>query len=427
MTLLPIISGESRLAERLELRRKALAANLPSVTAILNQVRTEGDRALRRLTAEFDGVTVKDPAVPEQLLAAGEQSLSGELRTAVQAAAANIRKFHERQVPTGFSYTQDDGLEVAWRWRPIQRVGAYVPGGRYPLLSSILMNVIPAQVAGVPEIAVCTPPGPSGYPAGAILGVCALLGVREVYRVGGAQAIAALAYGTESIRAVDKITGPGNAYVTGAKQAVTDLVGVDMVAGPTEVVVLADENANAKRVAADLISQAEHDPLAWPVLITTSPSLAKEVNRQLPRLLTGLDTRETARQSLQEQGFIYLDDDMAVCIAAANRLAPEHLCLHVAEPESLLGRIRAGAIFLGGQTPVAWGDYWAGPNHILPTAGQARFRGPLSVTDFMAPYSVIKADPDSTRTGGAQVKALAEAEGLAGHALSIALREDRHA
>ncbi len=427
MTLLPIITGEARLAERLERRRKALVATRPSVTGILNQVRTEGDRALRRLTAEFDGVTVKDPAVPGRLLAAGEQSLSTELKTAVQAAAANIRNFHERQVPTGFTYTQDDGLEVAWRWRPIQRVGAYVPGGRYPLLSSILMNVIPAQVAGVAEIAVCTPPGPSGYPAEAILGVCALLGVREVYRVGGAQAIAALAYGTESIRAVDKITGPGNAYVTGGKQAVADRVGVDMVAGPTEVVVLADENADAKWVAADLISQAEHDPLAWPVLITTSPGLAKEVNRQLPMLLAGLETGKTARQSLQEQGFIYLDEDMAACIAAANRIAPEHLCLHLAEPESLVDRVRAGAIFLGGQTPVAWGDYWAGPNHILPTAGQARFRGPLSVSDFMAPYSVINVGGRAAQTSGDQVQALAEAEGLAGHVLSIALREESHA
>ena len=427
MSLLPIITGESRLAERLERRRKALAASRQSVAAILNQVRTGGDQALRRLTAKFDGVTVDNPAVPKELLAAGEQSLSDELKTAVQAAAANIRRFHERQLPAGFALTQGDGLEVAWRWRPIQRVGAYVPGGRYPLLSSILMNVIPAQVAGVTEIALCTPPGPSGYPADPILGVCALLGVREVYRVGGAQAIAALAYGTQSIRAVDKITGPGNAYVAGAKLAVADLVGVEMVAGPTELVVLADENANAGWVAADLISQAEHDPLAWPVLITPSPGLAKEVNRQLPRLLTGLDTRETARQSLGEQGFIYLNEDLEACIAAANRIAPEHLCLHVTEAESLLGQVRAGAIFLGGQTPVAWGDYWAGPNHILPTAGQARFRGPLSVADFMVPYSVIKAGADATRASSDQVQALAKAEGLVGHALSIALREESHA
>ncbi|MBA7680503.1 MAG: histidinol dehydrogenase [Calditrichaeota bacterium] len=313
---------------------------------------------------------------------------------------------------------------MAWRWRPIQRAGVYIPGGRYPLLSTILMTVIPAQAAGVAEIVVCTPPGPSGYPADAVLGTCALLGVREVYRIGGAQAIAALAYGTEYIRAVDKITGPGSVYVTGAKEAVSSRVGIDMLAGPSEVVVLADGSANPRWVASDLISQAEHDPLAWSVLVTDNPGLADEVNRHLSELLEDLATRPIAEASLKEHGFIFLGEDLTACVAAVNRIVPEHLCLQTARPEEMLERVRAGAIFIGGETPVAWGDYWAGPNHTLPTAGHARFRGALSVYDFLVPYSVIKADAHTARASGDKVKALAELEGLAGHALTIALREE---
>ena len=423
MSILPIIIDESQLDERLERRRQALDYGSAPVTDIMVQVKEQGDRALRELTEKFDGVRIDDPAVPARMLEAGRESLSGQMEAAILAAAANIRAFHERQLPRDFTVTQQDGLEAGWHWRPIQRIGAYIPGGRYPLLSTILMNVIPAQAAGVGEIAVCTPPGPSGYPAEAILGTCALMGVKEVYRVGGAQAIAALAYGTESIRAVDKITGPGSIYVTCAKEAVASRVGIDMVAGPSEVVVLADGSANPRWVAGDLISQAEHDPLAWSVLVTDSPDLAREVNRHLAELLEDLATRPIAEASLKGHGFIFLGEDMTACVAAVNRIAPEHLCLQTTWPEELLGRVRAGAIFIGGETPVAWGDYWAGPNHTLPTAGQARFRGPLSVYDFLVPYSVIRAGVRTTRASGDKLKALAELEGLAGHALSIALRE----
>ncbi|MBA7612837.1 MAG: histidinol dehydrogenase [Calditrichaeota bacterium] len=424
MAILPIITSESRLNEGLERRREILADSLPSVSDILAQVKEQGDRALRQLTEKLDGVKVDDLLVPPQMLAACETSLPERHKTAILAAADNIRRFHERQLPSGFEFIQEDGMEVAWRWRPIQRAGLYIPGGRYPLLSSILMTVIPAQAAGVNEIVVCTPPGPSGYPADAILGTCALLGVREIYRVGGAQAIAALAYGTESIRAVDKIAGPGSTYVTGAKEAVASLVGIDMVAGPSEVVVLADGSANPRWVASDLISQAEHDILAWSVLVTDNHDLAQEVNRHLGELLQDLPTRPIAEASLKGCGFIFLGEDMTACAAAVNRIAPEHLCLQTARPEQLLEQVRAGAVFIGGETPVAWGDYWAGPNHTLPTAGQARFRGPLSVYDFLVPYSVIKVGARTTRASGDKVKALAEQEGLAGHALSIALREE---
>lgn len=424
MSILPIITSESRLNERLERRRQALDDGRASVTEILARVKEQGDRALRQLTERFDGVRIDDLMVPDQQLEAGRDSLSDQMEATILAAAANIRAFHERQLPSGFEFTQEDGMEVAWRWRPIQRVGVYIPGGRYPLLSTILMTVIPAQAAGVSEIAVCTPPGPSGYPAEAVLGACALLGVKEVYRIGGAQAIAALAYGTESIRAVDKITGPGSVYVTGAKEAVSSRVGIDMLAGPSEVVVLADGSANPRWIASDLISQAEHDPLAWSVLVTDDPGLADEVNRHLAELLEDLATRPIAEVSLKEYGFIFIGEDLTACTAVVNRIAPEHLCLQTARPEQLVEQVKAGAIFIGGETPVAWGDYWAGTNHTLPTAGHARFRGPLSIYDFLVPYSVIKADVRTARASGNKVKALAELEGLAGHALSIALREE---
>lgn len=421
---LPIITSEAELTHRLVRRRQTLDAMAPSVETILARVRNDGDAALRELTEQYDGIEVAELAVPPTVLAQAKKGLPQDVMAALSAAADNIRRFNEAVRPRSTSLTQPDGTEVARRWRPINRVGAYIPGGRYPLLSTVLMNVIPAQVAGVREIAVCTPPGPAGYPSATILGVCAFLGIEEVYQVGGAQAVGALAYGTETIRPVDKITGPGNAYVAQAKQLVSATVSIDMLAGPTEVVVLADGSANPRWVAGDLISQAEHDPLAWPVLITDSPDLAREVNRCLDELLVNLSTRATAEASLLGNGLVFLGSDWTACLAAVNTIAPEHLCLQTDQPDQWLDEVQAGAIFVGGSTPVAWGDYWAGPNHILPTAGQARFRGPLSVSDFLVPYSVIKATRAATSSSGLQVMILAEQEGLAGHALSIALRRE---
>ena len=421
---LPIITSLAELTQRLVRRRQTLDAMAPAVEVILAQVRKDGDAALRELTAQYDGLEVGELAVPASVLAQAETDLPQELKAALSAAAGNIRRFNEALRPRSTSLTQPDGTEVARHWRPVNRVGVYIPGGRYPLLSTVLMNVIPAQVAGVREIAVCTPPGRGGYPSATILGACALLGIKEVYQVGGAQAIGALAYGTATIRPVDKITGPGNAYVAQAKQVVSAFVGIDMLAGPTEVVVLADRTANPRWAAVDLISQAEHDPLAWPVLITDSPDLARGVNRCLDELLEDLPTQATAEAALQGNGLVFLGSDWAACLAAVNIIVPEHLCLQTDRPDQWLDRVQAGAIFVGGNTPVAWGDYWAGPNHTLPTAGQARFRGPLSVSDFLVPYSVIKATPAATRSSGAQVMTLAGQEGLAGHALSIALRRE---
>jgi len=422
--LLPIVDSPAGLAERLEARRQVLARTAPSVDVILEQVRQEGDQALRDLTARYDGVQIEDLTAPIDRLKSAEGALHPELKEAIRGAAENIRRFHEAQKPKNVALTQPDGTEVAWRWRPVDRVGAYIPGGRYPLLSTVLMNVIPARVAGVREIVVCTPPQRTGYPDEAILGTCALLGVDQVFRVGGAQAIAALAYGTETIAPVDKITGPGNAYVARAKQVVSTFVGIDMPAGPTEVVVLADGAAHPRWVAADLISQAEHDPLAWPVLVTASASLIDAVQEALASLLKGLPTRATATASLEDHGFAYLGADWTACLEAVNTIAPEHLCIQAEKADKWVDRLKAGAIFIGGNTTVAWGDYWAGPNHTLPTGGQARFQGPLSVYDYLAPYSTIKAPPEAVDASGAQATTLAKAEGLAGHALSITVRRD---
>jgi histidinol dehydrogenase len=425
MLTLPIISDPEQLAARLK-QRQELDQDVDAVKPILERVRREGDAALRQFTEEFDGVLLDKIAVPRKSLNAANSALDNGLRAATQGAAENIRRFHELQLPSSYTVTQPDGTVVTWDWRPLNSLGAYIPGGRYPLLSTVLMNIIPAQVAGVERIIVCTPPGPNGDPDMALLGVCGLLGIEEVYRVGGAQAVAAMAYGTDTIPAVDKITGPGNRYVTAAKYVVSATVGIDMLAGPTEVVILADESAKPALVATDLIAQAEHDPEAWCVLVTDSSNLAEAVNVELQEQIKDLSTSETIAAALTGQGFIYLGKDLEQCKEVVNSIAPEHLCLQVAEPDELVNQVRAGAIFIGSLTPVTWGDYWAGPNHTLPTAGQARFRGPLSVMDFLVPFSVINANEQALEASGDQVQLLARQEGLVGHARSIALRKPSH-
>jgi histidinol dehydrogenase len=425
MISLPILSDPEQLAARLK-QRQELDRDIDVVKPILERVRKEGDAALRQFTEDLDGVLLDEIGVSRENLNTAATALNSDLRAAIQGAAENIRRFHERQLPSSYTVTQPDGTEATWDWRPLQRAGAYIPGGRYPLFSTVLMNIIPAQVAGVERIIVCTPPGPEGDPVTALLGVCGLLGIEEVYRVGGAQAVAAMAYGTDTIPAVDKITGPGNRYVTTAKYVVSAMVGIDMLAGPTEVVILADGSAKPSLVAADLIAQAEHDPEAWCALVTDSINLVEAVNVELQEQIKDLSTRETTAAALTGQGFIYLGRDLEQCIEVVNRIAPEHLCLQVAEPDGLVKQVRAGAIFIGSMTPVAWGDYWAGPNHILPTSGQARFRGPLSVMDFLVPFSVVSVSEQALETSGEQVQLLSRQEGLVGHEHSIALRRPSH-
>ncbi len=420
--MLQIVRNRDLLADRLRRIRDGLDDDLSVVRRILTRVRNEGDDAVRYFTEKFDRVSIDELRVPAGRLEQAAEALPGSLKKVIKEACENIRRFHELQKPVGYSLTQPDGTETAFRWRAIERVGVYVPGGRFPLFSTVLMNVIPAQVAGVPEIVVCSPPGKEGRPSNEILGTCFLLGVTEVYRVGGVQAIGALAYGTESMAAVYKITGPGNKYVAQAKQAVSGHVGIDMTAGPTELIVIADGETDPRRAAAELLSQAEHDPQAFPVLLTDSENLAGEVNKQLSVLIRKLSTRSTAEQSLEKRGFIFVAGSIEECVRIANSIAPEHLALMVQDPEPWIDKLTAGAIFVGADSPIAWGDYWAGPNHTLPTSGKARIQGPLSVLDFMVPYSVIKADQQVLRNSGEKVMELAATEGLSGHAGSIAVR-----
>jgi len=419
--MLALIQDRNSLKQRWQRNQKYLESNIPIAQKVLNRIREEGDSAVRAFTEQFDHVKITGFRVPVDRLKQAEEGLSTILKSFILEAGENIRRFHKLQQPAGYALEQPDGTQVEFRWRPIERIGVYIPGGRFPLFSTILMNVIPAQVAGVSEIVICTPPGKDGWPSEVVLATCFLLGVTEVYRVGGVQAIGALTYGTDSIPAVDKITGPGNVYVAAAKQAVSAVVDIDMISGPTELIIIADDEADPSKIAVELISQAEHDPQALPVLLTDSETVARDVNELLPTFLKDLPTRHTAERSLKEQGFIYLADTIEECVQIANDLTPEHLSLMVSEPELWVDNLKAGAIFIGPDSPVAWGDYWAGTNHTLPTSGQARTRGPLTVLDFMVPYSVIRISKQTLRNSGKKVISLAEAEGLFGHAQSIVL------
>ena len=420
--MLPIIKNQRELAERLQKRQVLLTTEMKNVEQILTEVQKKGDTALKELTLKYDKVSIQKLKVSHRQLKKAQKSMDSALDSALHKAAENIQRFHQKQTPREVQLTQPDKSKVSLGWRPIKRVGIYIPGGRFPLLSTVLMNVIPAQVAGVKEIAICSPPTSSGLPHNTILGTCAIMNIKEVYSMGGAQAIAALAFGTRSIPPVDKITGPGNIWVTAAKHAVSPFVGIDMLAGPTELVVIADETANHDFIAADLISQAEHDPKAWPVLITNSATLAVKVNGSISRLLENLTTRDIAEESLTKHGFIYLGKTVEACINIANEISAEHVSLQVTNPKAWVKDVIAGSILLGPLTSITWGDYWSGSNHILPTSGQARSRGLLSVFDFLVQYSVIQTNSDALKTSGEEVIRLAASEGLQGHALAVEMR-----
>jgi len=398
-------------------------AERAAVRAILEAVQAEGDAAVRRFTAQFDGWDGAELRVPPEQLARAWREADPAFRAALEAAAANIRAFHERQRRASWFEPTATGTVLGQLIRPLDRVGVYVPGGRAAYPSTVLMNVIPAQVAGVGEIAVVTPPGPDGGVHPGILVACHLLGVDEVYRVGGAQAVAALAYGTETIRPVDKIVGPGNVYVALAKREVFGRVGIDAVAGPSEIVVLADSTADARQVAADLLSQAEHDPLAAAVLVTTDCALAAAVQAEVERQLADLPRAAIAREALERNGAILLAASLDEAVETVNRLAPEHLELLVADPWALLGRIRhAGAVFLGSHSPEPVGDYFAGPNHVLPTNGTARFSSGLSVHDFVKVTNVIAYSRADLVAHAEPIVTLARAEGLEAHARAVLVR-----
>jgi histidinol dehydrogenase len=393
------------------------------VDAILAQVAEQGDAALLELTERFDGVRPDPLRIPAERLEAAWQACDPQLRDALELAHARILDFHRRQLPADLAVSGPHGEQLGRRWRPVQRAGLYVPGGRASYPSTVLMNAVPAQVAGVERLVMVTPPGPSGEPNPTVLAAAHLAGISEIYRVGGAQAIAALAYGTESIPRVDVISGPGNLYVTLAKKAVYGRVAIDSLAGPSEVLVIADHTAAADQVAADLLAQAEHDPLAAAILLTTSAELAAAMPSALEQQLTHHPRAEITRSALRDWGLIVLCDTLEQAAGLSDCFAPEHLELLVEDPEALAQRIQhAGAIFLGPYTPEAVGDYLAGPNHTLPTSGTARFAGALSVETFLRHTSLIRFNREALAATGPAVITLAESEGLHSHAESVRRR-----
>ena len=407
-----ILSGRAATAvvERLAVRGTQFSALEPKVRRIIQDVRRRGDRGLRRFAERWDGLEPKESLrVADAELEAAQHFLAPPLRKSLRQAAANIRCFCQWQKPAAWMRTRN-GVSVGQLVRSLDSVGCYVPGGRYPLVSTLLMTVIPAQVAGVKNIRVVSP-----KPSLEVLGAAAMLGVTEFYRVGGAQAIAALAYGTESIPHVDKIVGPGNAYVTVAKKLVSFDCAIDFLAGPTEAVVLS-ESGTPEFIAADLVSQAEHDPDALAVFITTSRVLARAVDEEVARLTK---QNAIARQSLRRRGAILVAASRDQAREWANRLAPEHITI---EPEDLPFIDNAGSVFVGDYSPQAAGDYASGPNHVLPTSGQARFRGGLSVLDFVKIITVQELSSVGLQRISKTVECLAETEGLGGHAHSIRVR-----
>ncbi len=398
-----------------------------TVADIIRQVRRGGDTALIELTERFDRWNVAEEglALPREALEAAKARIAPDVLAALELAAERIRAYHERQVPDDELYTDEIGAQLGHRWTPVDAAGLYVPGGLAAYPSSVLMNAIPAKVAGVERLVMMVPT-PEGVMNDLVLTAALIAGVDEVYRAGGAQAIAALAYGTETIAPVDVIVGPGNAYVAEAKRQVFGHVGIDMVAGPSEVLIIADEHANPAWIAADLLAQAEHDALAQSVLLTPSEQLAHAVMEEVERQLQTLPKKDIAGASWRDHGAVIVVRDLDEACAISNRFAPEHLELEVADWQALLPKIRhAGAIFLGAFTPEAVGDYVAGPNHVLPTSRSARFSSGLSVLAFMKRTTLLSCTPEALAEIGPAAVKLAEAEGLEAHARSVRIRLNR--
>ncbi len=401
------------------------------VSRILDDVKARGDQALVDYTRRFDApaYSLKDMPVQKRELAAAKSSADRTFLRALNRAAAQIEAFHRRQLRSGFVSLDRPGTMLGQLVRPVERVGVYVPGGtggRTPLVSSVLMGAIPAKVAGVEQIIMVTPPTADGRVNPHLLAAAQRAGVDMVYKVGGAWAVAALAFGTATIPKVDVIVGPGNLYVTLAKQIVAGSVGIDIIAGPSEVLVIADDSADPEFIAADLLAQAEHDARASAVLVTTSAVLAAGVRAEMERQLGELDRADIARASIERFGAVFVTPDVTRAIDLSNRMAPEHLELHLREPFTRLGQIRnAGAVFIGEYTPEPVGDYMAGPNHVLPTAGTARFASALSVDHFLKRTSIIHYSAEALRREAADILRLAEVEGLGAHANTIRRRLNR--
>ncbi len=396
------------------------------VRAILADVKLRGDEALRDWTEQLDKFRPDSLAVTPQEIQQAWSETEPELKEILKEAAERISRFHSFQLERSWTTDAEPGICLGQKVTPLDRVGIYVPGGKAAYPSTVLMNVIPAQVAGVREIALFTPADKNGNVNPLVLAAARMLGITEIYRLGGAQAVGAMAYGTESIRSVDKITGPGNAYVARAKREVFGIVGIDMIAGPSEVLVVADSSANPEWIAADLLAQAEHDEMAASILVTPDAALLEAVEASVNAQLALLPRAEIASKALENYGCLILTDSLELALEISNKLAPEHLELMVSDPWQALKSIRhAGAVFLGANTPEALGDYMAGPNHTLPTSGTARFASPLGVYDFVKRTSILQFDPEASSALSNSVSKLARAEGLTAHARSAEMRKLR--
>ena len=395
-----------------------------AVNGIIEDVAIRGDEALFAYTAKFDGALIDNNSMEASAeeIAAAAAMVAEEDRCILKLSAERIEKFHRKQDVSGWLASDEEGVELGQRVLPLSRIGIYAPGGRAVYPSTVLMAAVPARIAGVEEIILVTP-SKDGKINPLIAAAAVIGGVNRIFKIGGAQAVAALAYGTESVPAVDKIVGPGNAYVAIAKKIVHGRVAIDMIAGPSEVLVIADGTANAAHVAADLLAQAEHDIMASTVLLTTEKALAEQVAAELNEQVQTLSKREVAEKSLSDYGALIITRDMEEAVALANRFAPEHLELMVAEPEEILKKIKnAGAVFLGGYTPEAMGDYMAGPNHVLPTNGTARFSSPLGVYDFIKRTSILKFSQEALERYGRETACFAELEGFDAHSRSVTIR-----
>lgn len=410
--------------KELKSRQQATDENVVrAVQDILQNVRMEGDQALQSYTQAFDGVSGDIQIIEPDAMHAAKGRIEPALLKAMTNAAENIRRFHLQQRQQSYVDFLDNGSWMGQKVRPLRRVGLYVPGGRAAYPSTVLMNAIPAQIAGVGELIMVTPPGDHGRPSDAILAAAALAGVNRIFCVGGAQAVAALAYGTETVPQVDKIVGPGNIYVATAKRLVFGVVDIDMIAGPSEILIVADESAPADYIAADLMSQCEHDPMAGGILLCDNAALAEQVKEAMADQLLGLSRAEIIREALAAYGAILVFNDLDAAMVYADAVAPEHLELMMAAPEKWLGKVEnAGSVFLGPWTPEPVGDYYAGANHVLPTSGTARFSSPLGVDAFLKRMSFTYYSEDALRTHREDIVCFAEAEGLTAHANAVKVR-----
>lgn len=421
-----IFSTQKDTIKTIVARKQSETKDVSTVVAqIIARVQQQGDQALFQLIEEIDQVTLSSLTVSLEEVETAVQAVSPELLEVMEQAKENILAFHQKQVQQGFVLTKENGVVMGQRVLPLAKVGVYVPGGTAAYPSTVLMDVLPAKIAGVKKIVMITPTDSQGKVPAAILAAASVVGVDEIYKVGGAHGVAALAYGTETIPKVDKIVGPGNIYVATAKKMVYGEVDIDMIAGPSDVLIIADASANPRWLAADLLAQAEHDILAQAILVTTEAALIEQVQVELDLQLKQLPRKDIAAAALESSGKLILVNDLTEALTIANQIAPEHLELAVADPFALLGQVEnAGSVFLGHHTPEVLGDYFAGPNHTLPTEGTARFYSPLSVDDFIKKSSYLYYPEAAMKAAGPAVALFAETEDLIGHARSINVRRE---